>query len=139
MTKGPAPRPCDSCPYRSDVPSGIWERSEYEKLPHYDGETFEQPPSTFGCHLTGDRLCAGWVGCHDMAESLSMRLAVSSGRITKAAWDAALAYVSPIPLFSTGAEAARHGLEELDNPSPAADKIIRKLLRSARWNGSSST
>lgn len=28
----PSPRLCESCPYRRDVPSGIWDRSEYAKL-----------------------------------------------------------------------------------------------------------
>ncbi|MGW6728008.1 DUF6283 family protein [Nocardia sp. NPDC055029] len=28
----PAPRPCASCLNRRDVPSGVWEFGEYEKL-----------------------------------------------------------------------------------------------------------
>nr|WP_280343300.1 DUF6283 family protein [Nocardia neocaledoniensis] len=31
----PAPRPCVSCPYRRDVPSGVWDFGEYEKLRGY--------------------------------------------------------------------------------------------------------
>jgi hypothetical protein len=32
----PAPKPCESCPYRKDVPSGVWSEGEYRKLPQYD-------------------------------------------------------------------------------------------------------
>ncbi|MFD7961193.1 DUF6283 family protein [Streptomyces zaomyceticus] len=39
----PAPRPCASCPYRRDVPSGVWSRGDYVKLPLYDGPTWTQP------------------------------------------------------------------------------------------------
>jgi hypothetical protein len=54
---GPARNPCGSCPYRKDVPSGVWETLEYEKLPPYDGETFEQPFEAFFCHQQNGRLC----------------------------------------------------------------------------------
>lgn len=38
MTKlTPRKTPCASCPYRKDVPSGVWEASEYEKLRHGRG------------------------------------------------------------------------------------------------------
>ncbi|WP_336794377.1 DUF6283 family protein [Gordonia malaquae] len=46
----PAPRPCESCPYRRDVPSGVWAESEYEKLRAYDAPTGEQPVRLFLCH-----------------------------------------------------------------------------------------
>nr|WP_239003987.1 DUF6283 family protein [Nocardia panacis] len=64
----PAPRPCASCPYRRDVPSGIWHESEYNKLRSYDLDTAYQPTALFECHQTepdtpAARMCAGWVGC----------------------------------------------------------------------------
>ena len=47
MTNLPAPQPaknpCGSCPYRKDVPSGVWAVSEYLKLVEYDRPTGEQP------------------------------------------------------------------------------------------------
>ena len=49
-TRPPAPRPCDSCPYRQDVPSGIWAASEYAKLPAYDAPTCAQSARLFLCH-----------------------------------------------------------------------------------------
>ena len=54
---------CASCPYRKDVPSGIWEQSEYDKLPKYDGETWEQAGALFMCHLRDGCLCGGWLAC----------------------------------------------------------------------------
>ncbi|MCC9181145.1 DUF6283 family protein [Mycolicibacterium mageritense] len=81
----PAPRPCASCPYRRDAPSGIWDASEYRKLPAYDGEAQDQPLNLFVCHQTnGDdpnaRLCGGWVACHG-GELMALRLAVIRGRV----------------------------------------------------------
>jgi hypothetical protein len=37
-----AARPCASCPYRKDVPSGIWAAHEYTKLLAYDGDILDQ-------------------------------------------------------------------------------------------------
>lgn len=39
-----APKPCASCPYRRDVPEGVWHPEEYSKLRAYDGSTGEQSP-----------------------------------------------------------------------------------------------
>lgn len=68
-TRGPAPKPCASCPYRRDVPSGVWHPDEYTKLRRYDEDTSQQPAGLFICHQTdaendARRVCAGWVGCH---------------------------------------------------------------------------
>lgn len=128
---GPTKAPCRSCPYRRDVPSGVWDASEYEKLPLYDGTTSEQLEAgamgAFYCHRDDGRLCAGWVGCHDMNESLGLRLA--SRHLSEAEIDAALDYVSPVPLFASGAEAAAHGLSDIQEPGEAARRAIMRLDR----------
>jgi hypothetical protein len=46
--------PCASCPYRKDVPSGLWDKAEYDKILPYDNETWAQPLVTFGCHKNGE-------------------------------------------------------------------------------------
>jgi hypothetical protein len=122
----PAVNPCGSCPYRRDVPSGVWDESEYEKLPHYDGDTSEQPPSVFMCHQQNGRLCSGWVGCHDMYHNLGLRVAALD-RITPDDLTAVLEYTTSVPLFASGAEAAAHGMAEVESPPNAATKIIDKL------------
>lgn len=131
--KRPAPAPCVSCPYRRDVASGIWSEEEYAKLPIYDGEIAEQAVAgatgVFHCHQQDGRICAGWAGCHDLDESLAMRLAASLGAIDEVEYLATLDYESPVPLFSSGAEAAAHGLAELDLPGPKAVRTIRRLER----------
>jgi Family of unknown function (DUF6283) len=119
--------PCSTCPYRRDVPSGIWAASEYDKLPTYDLETCEQAVAgafaPFHCHSTPEKLCAGWVGCHDMGNNLAMRL--HHRDIDPAVYE----YVSPVPLFASGAEAAEHGKRDLPAPGPAAVRKARQLLR----------
>lgn len=121
----PSKAPCGTCPYRRDVPSGVWDASEYAKLPRYDGDTLQQlakgGTGLFYCHQNDGHLCAGWVACHDMYEAVAVRL----NPIAPDAMD----YRSPVPLFASGAEAAAHGLAEIDAPSDAARRAIDKLER----------
>lgn len=128
-TKPPAKRPCGSCPYRRDVPSGVWHSDEYAKLPTYDGETFDQPPGVFHCHQQDGRVCAGWVGCHDMDNNLGLRMATMTGSIDPETADAILDYESEVPLFSSGAEAAEHGMRDVETPDEKARRLIDDLTR----------
>lgn len=133
----PARRPCDTCPYRRDVPSGVWDRSEYAKLPRYDEPTIEQPEGVWRCHTSPVRVCAGWAGCHDGDELLALRIALLLGAMTPETAEAVRDYTSPVPLFASGAQAAAHGLRDIDAPGPQARAAIAKIegLRSAprRW------
>ena len=121
----PAKAPCGTCPYRKDVPPGIWHPSEYAKLPLYDGDTGEQIMkggySLFFCHQRDGQLCAGWVGCHDTRHLAALRF----NPVAPETYD----YQSPVPLFASGAEAAAHGLAGVKAPGPAAQRSIMKLLR----------
>lgn len=125
--RGPAPRPCESCPYRRDVPSGVWSASEYDKLPGYDEPTPSQPARVFACHRHDGRVCAGWAGCHAGEHLLSLRLALLTGGMTVADYEATVAYSSPVPLFSSGAEAATHGKAEVEAPGAPARRVIAKV------------
>jgi hypothetical protein len=125
--RGPAPRPCESCPYRLDVPSGVWHEDEYAKLPAYDRETMYQPAGVFLCHQQNGRVCAGWVGCHDMSQSLGLRFAAREMDPDDVA--ACLDYTSPVPLFKTGTEAAAHGLRDLEAPGTPAVRVMSKIAR----------
>lgn len=125
MTDLPKPSavPCGTCPYRKDVPAGIWAASEYEKLPGYDGEIIDQlfagATALFYCHQNDGHLCAGWVGCHDMENMFATRM-------TKVD-ESVFTYVSPIPLFASGQEACDHGLSGVDEPSHEALVAMAKL------------
>ena len=124
---GPAPRPCESCPYRRDVPSGVWAPEEYAKLPRYDEETMHQPAGVFLCHQQNGRVCAGWCGTHDMTQSLGLRFAAH--QMAREDVTACLDYVSPVPLFRSGTEAAAHGLAELERPGAGAQRVMAKIER----------
>lgn len=130
MIVEPAPSPCGSCPYRRDVPSGVWDGSEYEKLPAYDQPTGEQPIAVFMCHRQDGRACAGWVAVHDMDESLALRLACATGTITDP--EAFREYRTSTPTWRSGAEAAAHGLAEIENPGSEARRLGVKLRRVKR-------
>jgi hypothetical protein len=135
----PARRPCPSCPYRRDAPSGLWAQSEYVKLPGYDRPTGEQPTGLFQCHQTERgypraRICAGWAGVHrdnpQGHELLSVRLAVAIGVLDDA--DTVMGYTTDVPLFTSGAVAAAHGMDEIDYPGVGAQRISAKLARQRR-------
>lgn len=128
LVQGPAVRPCGSCPYRCDVPPGVWAAEEYDRLPDYDGPTAEQPVGVFLCHQADGRVCAGWVACHDMAESMALRMAVLTGTVSPETLDEILDYASPVPVFGSGAEAAEHGKSEIEAPSEKAVRIIDRIV-----------
>jgi hypothetical protein len=124
---GPRPVPCSTCPYRRDVPSGVWAASEYDKLPGYDGSTGDQAQAgafgVFICHQRNGAICSGWAGCHDMDENLAIRMDRHVDT------EAVRAYVCPVPLFSSGAEAAEHGKAEIENPGIGARRKVERLRR----------
>jgi hypothetical protein len=124
----PAPRPCESCPYRRDVPSGLWHAEEYAKLPLYDRPTGEQPMGVFQCHQNDGgaeqaRVCAGWAGCHG-TELLALRIAVIEGRLPVSV----MTYSTTVPLFPSGQAAAEHGMRDLECPSLDAALAMGKIL-----------
>lgn len=117
----PPPVPCGSCPYRRDVPSGVWSRDEYEKLPEYDGETWEQSPAIFLCHQRDGHLCGGWLACHDTDHLLALRI----NRVDPAAFG----YTTDVPVFASGKEAHDHGVRDLDQPGDRALKMAAGLMK----------
>ncbi|NQX18272.1 hypothetical protein HQQ86_20460 [Rathayibacter sp. VKM Ac-2857] len=121
----PRATPCASCPYRRGVPSGIWDDTEYTKLPRYDAEVPEQPTAVFLCHLDDGCVCAGWLGHADAAGLLAVRLGVIRGRLDPAC----LTYSTDVPLFLTGEAAATHGRHDIPRPTPRAAAAIQKLHR----------
>lgn len=124
---GVAKAPCKSCPYRQDVPSGVWAEEEYDKLPNYDGEIIEQVEKggmgLFMCHQGDGNLCAGWLATHGTDNLLALRL--HGGRVKAEVWG----YKSPVPVFSSGAEAAAHGKAEIEEVGPRAQRTIQRLVR----------
>lgn len=130
MTLAPAARPCGTCPYRRDCPSGLWAADEYTKLASYDGDVPDQVEAgawgLFSCHTRPAELCAGWVGCHDMENNLAVRM--YRGDLDPSVFT----YVSPVPLWSSGAEAAAHGMRDIAAPGPRAEREIGRLIRRAR-------
>lgn len=123
---GVAKAPCKSCPYRQDVPSGVWDVEEYAKLPGYDGEIIDQlragATGLFLCHQQDGNLCAGWLACHGH-NLLALRL--HGGTIA----DSALDYMTRIPVFRSGSAAAAHGLAEVERPGKRARSLIERLVR----------
>lgn len=117
----PPKRPCGSCPYRKDVPSGVWHPDEYQKLSQYDGQTWEQLPNLFMCHQRDGCLCGGWLQTHGTDDLLALRLHEVD--------ESAYGYQSDVPTFASGNEAALHGMKEIRNPGPEALAMQGKLLR----------
>jgi Family of unknown function (DUF6283) len=125
VIREPARSPCGSCPYRRNVPAGVWAAEEYAKLPAYDNPTAEQPFGVFMCHQQDDRACAGWAGCHDMRENLALRL--NSRHMTREVFTALLKYRTVAPLFNSGRAAAEHGLSGMEHPDRTARRVIDRI------------
>lgn len=113
-------QPCDACPYRRDVPSGVWAAHEYDKLPPYDEPTFAQPLATFGCHATPEFYCHGWAVVHTSRgnefDLLALRFRPANIPPAK------------VPLFSSGTEAAEHGKRDIAKPKKKAKETMAKLV-----------
>jgi hypothetical protein len=123
----PARAPCVTCPYRRDVPSGIWHPSEYAKLPLYDGDMASQAMAgaigIFLCHQKDGCLCGGWVKTHGAANLLALRITP----VDPSTFD----YDPATPVWSSGAEAALHGIRDIAHPKRAARRKITWLERKA--------
>lgn len=131
MTETVHPRktPCASCPYRRSVASGIWSSDEYSKLERYDGDIPDQTAmGVFLCHQQDGCVCAGWLGHRDPTELLAVRLAFASGHLAADS----LEYSTTVPLFSSGREAAEHGMAEYTAPGKKAVATIEKLVKAER-------
>lgn len=124
MDDGVRSNPCTACPYRRDVPSGVWEHHEYEKLRAYDEPTHEQPFEMFHCHATPEHLCSGWAIVHTSRGHENDLLAL---RCRMAGYPDIP--VTDIPLWSSGNEAADHGQAEIETPSTEALEVVERLLR----------
>lgn len=124
---GVAKAPCKSCPYRKDVPSGVWDASEYDRLTDYDGEIIEQLMAggrgLFMCHQRDGCLCAGWLATHGPDNLLALRLNASEVK------DEVWGYRSPVPVFASGSEAAAHGKKDIQEPGGRAQRAINRLVR----------
>jgi hypothetical protein len=111
------------------VPSGVWAESEYEKLPAYDGTTGEQAEAgawgVFCCHSSPDELCSGW---SHLANQDTLALRAAAAMLGIEPMDVIL-YRTDVPLWSSHAEAALHGLQDIEHPSDSARAAVEKLLR----------
>lgn len=122
----PRKTPCASCPYRASVASGIWAPEEYAKLPTYDGETFEQSQKIFFCHQAeAEDVCSGWLGHTDPTELLAVRIGMMVGRLDPSCAE----YTTEVELFSSGAEAAAHGVKNITAPDARARDAIEKITK----------
>lgn len=119
------PSPCASCPYRRNVPSGVWAADEYDALTAFDGAPSGQAVSLFMCHQADEKLCSGWVGHKSPHDMLALRLGVIRGQVAPEALD----YVTDVPLFASGAEAAEHGKRDIEHPSAGAQEQVSKITR----------
>jgi len=117
--------PCATCPYRRDVPAGIWHPTEYAKLAEFDESP--GPLKTFLCHNSpdtpGDTACRGWLTVH--REGIAVRLGILQGQYSP---EEVFAEVAE-PLYSSGKEAAAAGLAGCRRPSAEARRLMRKLAR----------
>lgn len=117
-------KPCSSCPYRKDHPSGVWHHEEYEKLRDYD---HNRAFGIFLCHQTNahgiETACRGWMSV--ARESVAVRLGMAQGEFTPEQVYAECG----VPLHATGDAAADAGQKKLARPPAKASTMIERLVR----------
>lgn len=123
--------PCASCPYRTDVPSGVWHYDEYEKLRAYDEDPNDPDKAiaaigqVFLCHQPiedAQAVCRGWAEVH--YDTPAVRMTMLTGTIDPET----LREPPPgIEFFPSGAAAADHGQAEIDAPGVKAHDAITKV------------
>jgi hypothetical protein len=113
---------CLACPYRRDVPSGVWAAQEYEKLAEYDRETYDQPMGAFHCHATPEVICHGWTVVHGRQDYEHEPIAFRMWGIDPDSVE------EHTPLFSSGTEACEHGKHDILHPSPEAREVVARLM-----------
>jgi hypothetical protein len=119
--------PCSACPYRQDVAPGVWAEEEYDKLPPYDEPTGSQPMALFLCHATPEHACYGWAVVHSSRGHDRELLALRVFGIEPP---------EPHPsisLFSSGAEAAEHGVSDYTEETFAT--VVKLVSKHARLQG----
>lgn len=128
-----AKKPCSTCPYRKDVPSGVWNKEEYEKLRKYDEEYPLKDGSNLGvflCHQTNvsgkKTACKGWCVVHQ--NSIAFRLAQITGVLGRSA-----AAKTSVPLHESGNAAADFGEKEISRPTDQAVSAIEKLRKTGKF------
>ena len=114
--------PCEACPYRQDVPSGVWAHEEYEKLRRYDAETASQPFVGFACHATPKKFCHGWAVVHTSRGNEHDLIALRLAGVQEIP-------EPKVPLFGSGNEAADHGQAEIEDPTEEAMHVADRLTR----------
>jgi hypothetical protein len=132
MTLQVNPEPCFSCPYRKDVPSGVWHTEEYEKLRKYDEPPIGEMPALeiFLCHQTKvagqEIVCKGWCMVH--IDSIAVRLAQLQGQLFPEAFTPTKA-----ELHASGNAAADFGEKDIKRPKANAVKVSEKLRRTGKF------
>lgn len=75
LKRGPcSSTPCGSCPYRTDVPVGVWHTSNFRSLLLSDRDP--DNGNVFGCHLADGTICRGWLLDQKRRNLPSVRLRV---------------------------------------------------------------
>jgi len=75
------------------------------------------------CHSESSKLCRGWLSVQ--CESVAVRLLIMNSEVTT---DEVFAN-PPVPLFKSGAQAAKHGLRDINRPKERARKKINALSK----------
>ncbi|MDW9600164.1 hypothetical protein GOA86_17560 [Sinorhizobium meliloti] len=71
--------PCEECPWRSDVPTGVFPAEAFR---HSASTAYDMAPNTFACHMSGrdkPATCAGFL-ISGATHNLGIRLAIIAGR-----------------------------------------------------------
>lgn len=72
-------KPCDECPWRSDLPTGVFPPEAFRISAH---TSYDMADTTFACHMQGKEnpaTCAGFLLRSD--HNLAVRMALANGKL----------------------------------------------------------
>lgn len=74
--------PCNTCPYRVDVPLRYWDIGEFKDLMISERDFFGK---VYGCHKNDGRVCVGWLMDQDKRgfPSIALRMSLSNNNINR--------------------------------------------------------
>lgn len=107
--KAAMPRPCSQCPWRSDIPVGVFPAEAFRLSA---GTAYDASNRTFCCHMSGidgARTCAGFL-LANADNNVAVRISLMRGHIDMDEID------SPYPLYRSYREMAEANGVSSDDP-----------------------
>jgi hypothetical protein len=121
-------QPCGNCPYRTDAPLQLWDKSEFKKLLEKEHDYLG---TLYYCHKQNGSVCVGWLMKQYEANFPSniLRMTFSKENITQSYFDG---LNSPAPLFDNVSAMIKANYPELLKIPVKKEKELLRIVTQFR-------